>query len=288
MKYFYFFFFIILFTSCEASENSDQEPPLPESLPETISNKWYEKGKDSIKIIAHGGASAYEPFNSLRAFKKAFELHADAIELDLMNSKDDSIMVFHDLNTKRYTGADYNVVQTSANALRRLDIGNGEKMPFLTEVFEVLPKGKKIYLEIKWWEEPSSRRNANLLNKLIGQIEKSGRAEDCVIVCLDFDYLIRIKMKKPNIKCFLTTYDKDLLKKVSLVLPKYNIQGCSVMSNLISSDLSESLKVNNVFLFGWTIDDGNLALDVCKKYKVNGIYTNKPDIIWRSLNELKK
>lgn len=288
MKYFYFFFFIILFASCEASENSPQEPPLPESLPETISNQWYERGKDSIKIIAHGGASAYEPFNSIPAFKRAFELNADAIELDLMNSKDDSIMVFHDLNTKRYTGADYNVVQTNANALRKLDIGNGEKMPFLSEVFEVVPKGKKIYLEIKWWQEPSSRRNANLLNKLITQIEKSGRINDCVVVCIDFDYLVRVKLKKPELNLFWINYDVSKSRDTSQRLSKYNFQGCNIFSSIINSELSNGLVSKDKFLFAWTIDDGNLALDLCKKYKVSGIYTNKPDVIRRSLNELKK
>ncbi|WP_433779255.1 glycerophosphodiester phosphodiesterase [Flavobacterium anhuiense] len=287
MKYFYFFFFIILFSSCEAQENHDEDASLPKSLPVTILNQWYERCKDSIIILAHGGASAYEPFNSISAFKKAFELKADGIELDLMNSKDDSIMVFHDLNTKRYTGVDYNVVQTNANVLRSLNIGNGEKMPFLSEIFEVVPKGKKIYLEIKWWQEPSSRKNLNLLNKLIKQIEKSGRINDCVVVCIDFNYLIKVKMIKPELNLFWINYDASKSGDASQLLSRYNFQGCNIFSGIINSELSDSLVSKNKFLFAWTIDDGNFALDLCKKYKVNGIYTNKPDVIRRSLNGLK-
>lgn len=95
-----------------------------------------EKMKISIQISAHGVASAYMPYNSISAFAKAFELSADGIEIDLIPSYDDSIMVFHDLNTKKITGA-YNMVDTNATVLRTLDIGNGEQMPFLSEVFKI-------------------------------------------------------------------------------------------------------------------------------------------------------
>ena len=47
-------------------------------------------------IGAHRGASAYCPENTLASFKKAYELHADLIELDVQLSKDGQIVVFHD------------------------------------------------------------------------------------------------------------------------------------------------------------------------------------------------
>jgi len=287
MKLLLYFFILSVFVSCDESENTESES-LPESLPETISSEWYQKGKDSIRILAHGGASAYEPFNSIPAFKKAFELEADGIELDLMNSKDDSLMVFHDLNTKRFTGADYNLVDTNAEVLRTLNIGKGEKMPFLNEVFEILPPGKKIYLEVKWYEDPTARKNDRLIDRLIDQIEKSGRINDCVVVCLDIDYLIKIKLRKPELNLFWTNYDVENCKKAADLLSKYNLQGFSILSSIINLELSNSLVARNKFLFAWTIDDGNLALDLCRKYKINGIYTNKPDVIRLSLAKLIK
>lgn len=278
---------LFLFVSCDQLENTESES-LPESLPETISSKWYQKGKDSIRIIAHGGASAYEPFNSIPAFKKAFELESDGIELDLMNSKDDSLMVFHDLNTKRFTGADYNIVDTNSNKLRTLDIGKGEKMPFLNEVFKVLPRGKKIYLEIKWWQVPSASKNVLLIDRLINQIEKSGRINDCVVVCLDINYLIKIKLRKPELNLFWINYDIENRKKTGDLLSKYNLQGCNTISSIINSELSDSLEARNKFLYAWTINDGDLALDLCQKYKIHGIFTDKPDVIRSSLSKLMK
>ncbi|VXA96624.1 Glycerophosphoryl diester phosphodiesterase [Flavobacterium sp. 9R] len=287
MKYLFYFFILFVVFSCDGSGNAESDS-LIESFPETISSGWYQKGKDSIRIIAHGGASAYEPFNSIPAFKKAFELNSDGIELDLMNSKDDSLMVFHDLNTERFTGANYNIVDTKFEKLRTLDIGKGEKMPFLNEVFKILPPGKKIYLEIKWWQDPTARKNARLIEKLIDQIEKSGRINDCVVVCLDINYLIKIKLRKPELNLFWINYDVENCKKTGDLLSKYNLQGCNILYSIINLELSNSLVARNKFLFAWTINDGALALDLCKKYKINGIFTDKPDVIRNSLSKLMK
>ena len=45
---------------------------------------------------AHRGASAYAPENTMVAFKKALEMGADGIELDLQETKDKKIVIFHD------------------------------------------------------------------------------------------------------------------------------------------------------------------------------------------------
>src|ERR1700756_80457 len=46
--------------------------------------------------IAHRGASAYEPENTLRSFKRAIEMKTDMIELDVRLSYDRHLVVMHD------------------------------------------------------------------------------------------------------------------------------------------------------------------------------------------------
>lgn len=273
MKFFYFFslIFFLAIVSCEPNENMSEVIPHP-SLPILA-----EKMKDSIQIIAHGGASAYKPFNSISAFTKAFELSADGIEIDLIPSADDSIMVFHDLNTKKITGVDYNMVDTNAAVLRTLDIGNGEQMPFLSEVFKILPYGKKIYLEVKWYQDTKARDNVGLIDKLISQIEKSGKINDCVILCFNKDYLLKIKLKKPELKCFWITSDANGSKLISDVLFNYNFEGGNVQWPIINTELAKSLIDRNQLLFAWTVNDEKLIVELYQKYKINGIYTDKPD-----------
>jgi glycerophosphoryl diester phosphodiesterase len=51
--------------------------------------------------IAHRGASAYAPENTMAAFELAVEMGADTLELDIQLTKDGQIVVMHDLNIDR-------------------------------------------------------------------------------------------------------------------------------------------------------------------------------------------
>ncbi len=105
-------------------------------------------------IIAHRGASAYAPENTLAAFDLAVRQGADAIELDAKLTKDGHVVVFHDQTLERTTGVYGRVSEKNLAELRRLDAGShfdiaykGETIPTLDEVFEAL--GKKIFINIE-------------------------------------------------------------------------------------------------------------------------------------------
>ncbi|MCX7845927.1 MAG: glycerophosphodiester phosphodiesterase family protein, partial [Dictyoglomaceae bacterium] len=54
-------------------------------------------------ILGHRG-NAYNPENTIKAFKSAIEMGADGIELDVQKTKDNILIVCHDENLKRLTG----------------------------------------------------------------------------------------------------------------------------------------------------------------------------------------
>ena len=70
-----------------------------------------------VQIIAHRGASYLAPENTVASAKLAWELGADAVEVDIFLSKDNRIMVIHHPNTKRTSGKDYEVKNTSSDIL---------------------------------------------------------------------------------------------------------------------------------------------------------------------------
>src|SRR5262245_12288077 len=107
-------------------------------------------------IVAHRGASADAPENTVAAFKLGFEQGADYAETDLRLSKDGQIVLIHDDNTKRTAGLDKKVREQTLEELRRLDAGSfkgekwkGEPIPTLEEGLATVPKGKGIFLELK-------------------------------------------------------------------------------------------------------------------------------------------
>jgi len=101
------------------------------------------------KIIAHRGASAHAPENTLKAFQLALEQSADGIELDAMLSKDREIVVIHDDTVDRTTNGTGRVKDLTLEELQSLDAGDQEKIPSLADVFDLLGGKLLINIELK-------------------------------------------------------------------------------------------------------------------------------------------
>jgi glycerophosphoryl diester phosphodiesterase len=122
---------------------------------------------DRFRVIAHRGASAYAPENTLPAFERAVALGATEVELDVRFSADDEIIVFHDDRLDTKTDRSGRVRHHDARTLRRTDIGSwfdrthpdapesfaGTCVVGLDEVFERLGDQVHYHVEIKGWED---------------------------------------------------------------------------------------------------------------------------------------
>jgi glycerophosphoryl diester phosphodiesterase len=87
-------------------------------------------------VIAHRGASAYAPENTLAAFELAHKQGADMIEFDVQRSSDGVLVVFHDDTTERWNGQKRLMQEYSWHDLQKISIG-GERIPTLAEVCQM-------------------------------------------------------------------------------------------------------------------------------------------------------
>jgi glycerophosphoryl diester phosphodiesterase len=99
--------------------------------------------------VAHRGASAYEPENTLRSFRRAIELGADMSELDLHLSKDGSLIVMHNYTVDQTTDGHGAITDMTLEQIKRLDAGRGEQVPVLQEVIELVRGRNGLYIELK-------------------------------------------------------------------------------------------------------------------------------------------
>ncbi len=102
-----------------------------------------------LRLVGHRGASALAPENTLRAFELAIEHGLDMAELDVHLSRDGQLVVIHDDDLSRLAGARATVSQLSAAELGRLDVGDGQGIPRLVDVFEAVRGRLGLYIEMK-------------------------------------------------------------------------------------------------------------------------------------------
>lgn len=114
-------------------------------------------------VIAHRGGLGLWPENTMYAFRKAAELGADVLEMDIRQSADGELVVMHDATVDRTTNGNGPVAALALSTLQQLDAGyrwspdGGRTYPYrgrdltiptLREVFGALPRAR-MNLELK-------------------------------------------------------------------------------------------------------------------------------------------
>lgn len=234
----------------------------------------FSKGYGQAEIIAHRGASYLAPENTVASSRLAFELGADAVEVDIYLSGDNKIVCIHDANTKRTTGVDHVVKDTDSEVLRSLDAGSwksaeykGEKIPFLKEVIKSVPKGKRLVVELKCGSEVLP-----YLKKTVSSFMKN---RDFTFIAFDFQTITDTKKTFPGSPCHWLCSNKALLEKNLPMVTGAGLDGLSLSYGLIDEQVAKRVKDLNLELFTWTVDDPAEARRLIP-FGVKGITTNRP------------
>lgn len=243
-------------------------------------------------IVAHRGASAEFPENTLAAFQEAWRQGADAIEGDFRLTKDGQIVTMHDNTTKRTTGQDYTVSETDWATLKELEAGawkderfRGEKIPLLSEVLADIPEGKGIFLEVKCGPE--------IVPALFETITKSKlKLEQITIIAFNKDVIRAVKKREPKITAnWLSGFEKKNgaytpdLDSVVAILKKSGADGLGAQAvEELATDLGTKLREHGLGYHAWTIDSAEMGRQFVAA-GVQSVTTNKPAMMRSALEE---
>src|SRR5438034_6998268 len=87
------------------------------------------------RTVGHRGASALAPENTLRSIELAIDFGLDLVEVDVYLSRDGELVAIHDEDLKRLARRPESVADLTAAELARVDLGEGQGVPPLREVF---------------------------------------------------------------------------------------------------------------------------------------------------------
>lgn len=246
---------------------------------------------DNFTIIAHRGASAYYPENTLPAFEAAIAMGADMVELDVQLSSDKEVVVFHDEKLSRCTNARGKICDYTMTQLNKLDAGirfdkkfKNIRIPTLAEVLEICKDRIAVNIEIKT-KAVGQTFFGGIEEKCLHIVEHSGMRKDVVFSSFDPRAIMHLKQIDGNVPVAVLFEKKHYGSR----LPSDVVESVGADAfNCSASDLSKkwlvNLKSNNIPVNVYTVDDVK-KMTKFLEMGVNGIFTNKPDILKKVLAE---
>lgn len=226
----------------------------------------------NVLKIAHRGAKAYEPENTLQAFQKAFDLNSDGIELDVHLSADEHIIVIHDETIDRTTNGKGLVNDFTLAELKSFLIDEKYQIPTLNEVFDLVDKKCLINIELKGLGTPS--KVVSLIEQYIS--EKNWNYNHFIISSFDWDMLQETSNLNPKIAIGVLT--EENLDTALAFAEKIKAKAIHPDFNLLTEENVHQIQEKGFLVLPWTVNSEE-DIQKVKSYNVNGIISDNPDKI---------
>ncbi|MYT70983.1 MULTISPECIES: glycerophosphodiester phosphodiesterase family protein [unclassified Streptomyces] len=254
-------------------------------------------------IVAHRGASAYAPENTLEAVDKANKLGFDWVENDVQRTKDGALVVLHDTTLSRTTDveqifpdrAPWNVRDFTAAEIAKLDAGSwkgaeftGARIPTLHEYLRRVERNhQKLLLEIK-----SPDLYPGIEGQILRQLGRDGWLnrghvkQRLVIQSFDAASVRTVHERRPDITTgFLGTPAVAELPAYAKFADQINPSNTTIGTDYVTA--AHAFKGPHgkpLQVYTWTVNDAAAAQRVAG-YGVDGIITNNPDVVREALDD---
>ncbi|MBO9583336.1 MAG: glycerophosphodiester phosphodiesterase [Flavobacterium sp.] len=222
--------------------------------------------------IAHRGAKAYEPENTLQAFQKALDLHSDGIELDVHLSADGHIIVIHDETIDRTTNGEGLVNTFSLSELKSFLIDEKFQIPTLNEVFDLVDKKCLINIELKGLG--TAPKVVWIIEQYIS--EKKWNYNNFIISSFDWNMLQETSSLNPNIPIGVLT--EENIETALAFAESIKAKAINPDFQLLNKENVQQIQEKEFLVFPWTVNSEE-DIQKVKSYKVNGIISDNPDKI---------
>jgi glycerophosphoryl diester phosphodiesterase len=247
-----------------------------------------------VEIIAHRGASADAPENTLASIELAWRQHADAVEVDVQFSKDCQIMVIHDAHTRRTAGFRGKIRELTLAELKKLDAGRwkhprwaGERIPTLDEALAIVPPGKRFFIEIKCSGEAIPQFEKVITRSRLARPQ-------IVVIGFDLELMKQIKTRIPAIEvCWISQFWRNWRTggwrpKPETLIRKARAAGLDGLDlgrrGPINASFMAKAREANLKVYVWTVDSPARARRLLQA-GVDGITTNRPGWLREKLSQ---
>jgi glycerophosphoryl diester phosphodiesterase len=233
--------------------------------------------------IAHRGASAFAPENTMAAFEKAVELGADVLELDLHLTRDNELVVIHDDLLDRTTDGRGPVHEASLKDLKRLDAGLwfgqgfvGQRIPTLAEVLDRFAGKVPLALEIK----AGSTFFPGIEEKVVSILRSHSAIEHSAVASFDHYALRRVKEVEPDLRTAALLVGRPV--SISAIAGPGKADAMALEASLVTRTEVEACRAAGLQLVVWVVNEPARMRHFID-LGVDGIITDRPDLLCTAL-----
>lgn len=235
------------------------------------------------EVMAHRGASAAAPENTLAAVRGAIDSGAQWLEIDVQEAADGTIVVIHDSDLKKVGGVPMVVAESTVRELKWVDIGSWfdlsfteERIPTLREVLDLCKDRIGVNIELKYYG--SERRLEQSVAEIVDQ---AGMADQVMAMSLSLPGARKMKSLRPDWKV-------GLLSSVSLGdLGKLDVDFLALNARVATRPLVRRLHAQGKEVFAWTVNDA-VSISAMAGRGVDAIITDEPALAVQLLEQRKQ
>jgi len=250
-------------------------------IPTFILMKFF---NNQFLFFGHRGTPHFAPENSMASFEKAIQMGVDGLELDVLLTNDDKIVVFHDYDLKRMAGIPNKIIDMDYNQLSKINISNNwtdqigqQYIPLLDDVIDLVINTNIILnIEIK----STGIFSTKVVNLVLDKINKRQIEENCIVSSFNPLILRNLKKKSPNIFTSLLWSREEISffqKYYKLLYWISKPNGFHPDINFIDEKLVNWAKKKEIPIFVFTVNTLE-DLEKMKKMGVNGVISDNPEI----------
>ena len=236
-------------------------------------------------VTAHRGASDRYPENTMSAFRGAKELGADWIELDVLQTKDQQLVIAHDNNLKRITGdKKVKITKSTYEELLKYDFGlykgeefRDEKIPLLSQALEYARDNNiKLNIELK-----PKGQEVNFEQSILDMIYQYDMQDRCVVTSINYKAVKKIRELDKNIK---VVYVMPIA--IGDFYKDDTVDAFSIEVSFVNEKVVEEIHKRGKEIYVWTIDDEETMNNMIA-LGVDSIITNNIELANKLIDEKK-
>jgi glycerophosphoryl diester phosphodiesterase len=156
--------------------------------------------EDRTEVMAHRGASASAPENTLAAISAAISSGAQWVEIDVQETSDGEVVVIHDRDLKKVGGVSAAVATSTLQELQQVDIGSwfgegfsDQRLPTLKRVLQLCKDRIKVNIELKYYGA-----QVQLEQRVATIVDAAGMADQVMIMSLSLPGIRKMRRLRPD------------------------------------------------------------------------------------------